>query len=311
MTRSGGLRPQGWRPSFWGGGLHSFVNLPVQRGEQLKGTALKAPQNELRGVEYIIIDKLSVVSQAQYAWMERRLLQAMGKSERTGDAHHHDGGSGGAADGWRTTPNPASALDAEVLAEYVQFYDVCILDLFQRPATAVENGVQQQVFIDCRGREKVSLPKMIGNCSCSDSRSRARLWRSRDLMVPPGSSTPRERSTITTGVKLKDIGTPVARCTADGNKVSDRTATADTKSGLERGIVLALGTKVMLTKNLPAGSGLVNGGRGTIVYAEGELAPALSFYDTSLLSLTDVWGENWFQREGYSGCALIAGVDVT
>ena len=53
--------------------LHSLLRLPVRQGRNLQGQSLKALQSSLAGVKYIIIDELSMVSQFQLAWFDRRL----------------------------------------------------------------------------------------------------------------------------------------------------------------------------------------------------------------------------------------------
>ena len=114
------------------------------------------------------------------------------------------------------------------------------------------------------------------------------------------------------GVKLRDIGTTVARCSADHNKASETKANADTASGLERDLYLAVGAKVMLTKHLHQEVGLVNGIRGEIVdivYKEGKPAPALPLY--VVVRFDGYQGRNWSAREEYSGCVPIVPVDAT
>ena len=58
-----------------GSTLHSLLRLPVRQGKNLQGQSLKALQSSPAGVKYIIIDELSMVSQAEVAWVDRRLRQ--------------------------------------------------------------------------------------------------------------------------------------------------------------------------------------------------------------------------------------------
>ena len=82
-----------WVPSTGGsnryGGLphrrqHAAQLLPVRQGKNLQGQSLKALQISLAGVKYIIIDELSMVRQAQFAWVDRRLRQGTAVDEPFG-----------------------------------------------------------------------------------------------------------------------------------------------------------------------------------------------------------------------------------
>ena len=55
---------------------------PKKRYE-LKGEALMKLQEDLRGIEYIIIDEFSVVGQNMFGWINSRCKQATGLSEKT------------------------------------------------------------------------------------------------------------------------------------------------------------------------------------------------------------------------------------
>ena len=63
-----------------GNTFHSLLCLPVRGGKDLQGDSLKKLQARLTSVKYIIIDELSMVSQVQMAWIDRRLCQATGKT---------------------------------------------------------------------------------------------------------------------------------------------------------------------------------------------------------------------------------------
>ncbi|CAN0450826.1 unnamed protein product, partial [Ascophyllum nodosum] len=66
--------PTGMAAFLIGGStLHSLLSLPVRDRKDLQGDSLKKLQARLAGVKYIIIDELSMVSQVQMAWIDRRL----------------------------------------------------------------------------------------------------------------------------------------------------------------------------------------------------------------------------------------------
>ena len=68
-----------------GSTLHSILQLPIgpKKGDELKGEALMKLQEDLRGIEYIIIDEFSVVGQNMFGWINSRCRQAIGLSEKT------------------------------------------------------------------------------------------------------------------------------------------------------------------------------------------------------------------------------------
>ncbi|CAN0559485.1 unnamed protein product, partial [Ectocarpus sp. 12 AP-2014] len=67
-----------------GSTLHSLLRLSVRQGRNLQGRSLKALQNSLAGVNYIIIDELSMANQSQMAWVDRRRRQGTAVDEPFG-----------------------------------------------------------------------------------------------------------------------------------------------------------------------------------------------------------------------------------
>ena len=64
---------------------NSLLRLPVRQRRNLQGQSLIALQSSLAGIKYIIIDELSMVSQAQLAWVDRRLRQGTAVDEPFGE----------------------------------------------------------------------------------------------------------------------------------------------------------------------------------------------------------------------------------
>ena len=61
--------------------LHSLLQLPI-RGKkcaELKGQSLQRLQNQLEGIQYLIIDEYSVIGQKMLGWISRHCKQATGK----------------------------------------------------------------------------------------------------------------------------------------------------------------------------------------------------------------------------------------
>ena len=59
------------------------LQLPIRnkRNHELKGNALQKLQNDMEGVEYIVIDEFSTVGQRMLGWIDSRCRQATGKKE--------------------------------------------------------------------------------------------------------------------------------------------------------------------------------------------------------------------------------------
>ncbi|CAM9650624.1 unnamed protein product, partial [Laminaria digitata] len=81
--------PTGMAAFLIGGStLHSLLYLPVCGGKALQGGGLSRLQERLTGAmkegvgggRYVIIDELLMGSQAQMAWVDRRLREATGKT---------------------------------------------------------------------------------------------------------------------------------------------------------------------------------------------------------------------------------------
>ena len=63
--------------------LHSLLRLPI-RGKyrhDLKGSALAKLQEDLNGIQYLIINEFPVVRQRMLDWIDRRCQQGTGKFE--------------------------------------------------------------------------------------------------------------------------------------------------------------------------------------------------------------------------------------
>ena len=300
-----------------GSTLHSLLRLPVRQGKNLQGQSLKALQTSLAGVKYIIIDELSMVSQAQFAWVDRRLRQGTAVDEPFGGISVIMTGDLGQLQPVGGTPlykqNPTAALNVEGYAAYSGFKDVFILDRVQRQTAAAANDDDQRGFIELLPRARDGrltqedwelLLKRQPNSLTSDEK--AEFEDATRLFFPK-----REVNRFN-GKKLRELEKPVARVSAVHTGANARRASADTAEGLERDLYLAKGAKVMLTKNLYQQVGLVNGIRGEVVelvYTDDAPPPKLPLY--VVVKFRGYSGGEWSSQERYRGCVPISPVDTT
>ena len=67
-----------------GSTIHSLLKLPVglRRNKDLTGQALLTLQNDLKDINYIIIDEYSMMGQTMFGWVDRRCRQATGMNHK-------------------------------------------------------------------------------------------------------------------------------------------------------------------------------------------------------------------------------------
>ncbi|CAM9347424.1 unnamed protein product [Ectocarpus sp. 12 AP-2014] len=300
-----------------GSTLHSLLRLPVRQAWNLHGQSLKALQNSLTGVKYIIIDELSMVSQSQMAWVDRRLRQGTAVDEPFGGILVIMTGDLGQLRPVGGTPlnkqNPTAALNIEGYAAYSLFQDIFILDRVQRQTAAAANDDDQRGFIEL-------LPRARDGQLCDED------W---DLLLKrqPNRLTAAEKADFEgatrlfyskkevnkyNGEKLRELDNPVARVSVVDTGANARRASADNAEGLERNLYLAKEAKVMLSKNLYQQVGLVNGIRGEVVelvYADDVPPPKLPL---DVVVKFEGYSEgDWSSQERYRGCVPISPVDTT
>jgi ATP-dependent exoDNAse (exonuclease V) alpha subunit len=306
--------PTGMAAFLIGGStLHTLLKLPLRAGRALSGDSLKRLQQSLYGVDYLVIDELSMVSQSQFAWVDRRLRQATGKTDTifggisvimTGDPGQLPPVCGRAL----YAGDPKDQLSQEGFSAYRSFRHVIILHKVQQQLAAEDGDQAQKSFLEL-------LPRARDGCLNEDD-WRLLLTRAPHLQTEENMESFKNATRLFyskaevkryNGTKLRELGTSVLKVEANHSSASARKASAELAQGLHRDVFLARGARVMLTRNLWSEVGLVNGIRGDVVdilWAHGEKAPALP--DFVVLRLEGYTGPVWSIDPRYQGCVPIA-----
>ena len=159
--------PTGMAAFLIGGStLHSLLKLPLRAGRALTGDSLKRLQQSYNGVDYLVIDELSMASQSQFAWVDRRLRQATGRTDEvfggicvimTGDPGQLLPVCGRALH----AGHPNDQLSQEGFSAYRSFRHVIILTKVQRQLAAEDGDRAQKSFLEL-------LPRARDGCLSED-----------------------------------------------------------------------------------------------------------------------------------------------
>ncbi|CAN0479104.1 unnamed protein product [Ascophyllum nodosum] len=175
----GGIRraaPTGMAAFLIGGStLHSLLKLPLRAGRAFTGDSLKRLQQSLNGVGYLAIDELSILSQSQFAWVDRRLRQATGRTDEvfggicvimTGDPGQLPPVCGRALH----ARHPKDQLSQEGFSAYRSFRHVITLTKVQRQLAAEDGDRAQKSFLELLPQLGTSVLKVEASHSSPPAR---------------------------------------------------------------------------------------------------------------------------------------------
>ena len=248
--------------------LHSLLSLPI-RGDfkPLEGKRLQTIQQALAGVEYIIINEMSMVGRKLFGQVDRRLRQVF--------PHRSEEFFGGCSclliGDWGQLPpvmdlplyTTVSRTELSDLgsANYHMFDRAVVLDVVMRQA-GKDAGQElfRSLLMRLRNGESTEddwrqmmkrTPAEVGDVTAFDGA--LRLYPTVEAVAEYNAN------------KLRASGQPIAVIRAVHTGPDASRASMDEAGGLEPVVCLAHGARVMLCANLWVEVGLVNGALGTVV----------------------------------------------
>ena len=259
--------------------LHSLLKLPIQSKNccELKGSVLADMQMKMAHIRYLIIDEFSVIGQRTLEWIDRKLQQASGLKDEIfggysvilfGDFAQLPPVSDKPL--YHTKPDNATSLMG--YTAYMKFQDVVKLTVNQRVSDSSESRFRDLLVRVRNGESTISDWKLL----CSRN---VHFFDTSNLEYMP--------------VRLAYTNEVVAKHNYNMLKKQDRQIitlkavhsnskaaklSSDDFGGLEPVVNLALGSRVMLVRNLWVAKGLCNGAMGEvtdIVYGKNNRPPSL------------------------------------
>lgn len=261
--------------------IHSLLKLPVgPRGKKdLSGQSLLRLQENLKNIEYILIDEYSMLGQTTLGWIDKRCKQAKASYDKVfgglsliliGDP----GQLPPVADKPLYHAQPSNPVGEQGYLTYNMFEKVVKLTVNQR---VQGSSHEQQQFRD------LLLRLRKGESTTEDwhlllTRQPSNVENIREFDNATRLFYSNEEVSSYNHEQLNKLNQPCANINARHSSATAKNLPSDEMSGLEPTIYLAKGAKVMLTLNLWASVGLCNGATGTVVdiiYAANNQPPDL------------------------------------
>ena len=248
--------------------IHSLLKLPIgSRGKKyLTGQSLCRLQENINGVEYIIIDEYSMLGQVTFGWVDKRCKQATGCYNKVlgGKSLILFGDPGQlppVADKPLYHAKPSSAVGEQIYQTYRMFDKVVKLTVNQRvQGMSSEQVTFRDLLLRLRKAEstvddwKLLLTRQPSAIpDLSEFEDSTRLFYSNEQVANYNHE------------ELSKLERPVAHINARHSSAIAKKISSEDMSGLEPVVFLAKGARVMLTMNLWSSVGLCNEATGTVI----------------------------------------------
>ena len=261
--------------------VHSLLKLPIGScgKKDLTGESLCRMEENVKEIDYIIVDEYSMLGQVAFGWIDRRCKQAtacfdkifVGKSFiLTGDP----GQLPPVADKLLYYAKPSCAVGEQGYQTYQMFDKVVKLVVNQRvQGMSPEQIMFRDLLLRLRKGESTAedwevllsrQPSGISNLA--EFKDAIRLFYSNEQVANYNHE------------QLSRLEQPIAHINARHSSMVAKKRPSEDMSGLEPVVFLAKGARVILTMNLWSSVGLCNGATGTVVdfiFQNGHQPPEL------------------------------------